>query len=79
MSTPNTINYGGEAFPSNGHHHLHRPRMSLRAYFAGEVLKGIYANSGINPCSWTGSELKDRASLSLEQADALIAELNKTH
>jgi hypothetical protein len=73
MSTPNTINDGGEAFPSNGHHHLHRPGMSLRAYFAGQALSGILANTTAVDLS-EGSVAK--ASVTL--ADALIAELNKT-
>jgi hypothetical protein len=48
--------------------------MSLRAYFAGQALTGLLANS---EGERTFHEI-DWAVCAVRQADALIAELNKT-
>jgi hypothetical protein len=79
MNRPTTINDGGPAFPvpdvyhPNGQIEYGSPGMSLRAYFAGQALSGILANTTAVDLS-EGSVAK--ASVTL--ADALIAELNKT-
>jgi hypothetical protein len=79
MNTPNTINDGGEAFPSNGYPHLHRPGMSLRAYFAGQALTGIIqAATNAHYTRNASSPDEVLAKWAVEIADALIAELNKT-
>jgi hypothetical protein len=87
MNTPNTINDGGEAFPSNGPHHLQRPGMSLRAYFAGQALVGELAASStkesvaalIKAAKESGNTAEQHIVIQcVRYADALIAELNKT-
>ena len=70
MSRPNN---GGPAFPNKGDNtpgHEIYDGMSLRAYFAGQVVAEIYSQEGY--------ETSEAASVAVEIADALIAELNKT-
>lgn len=80
MSTPTTINDGGEAFPSNRHHHLHRPRMSLRAYFAGQAMQSILQATISADLHASAQTPPDDVIVkwAVSVADALIAELNKT-
>ncbi len=80
MNRSTTINDGGPAFPvpdvyhPNGQIEYGSPGMSLRAYFAGQALTGLLANS---EGERTFHEI-DWAVCAVRQADALIAELNKT-
>ncbi len=79
MNRPTTINDGGPAFPftptdRTGQCGPVEPGMSLRAYFAGQALTGLLANS---EGERTFHEI-DWAVCAVRQADALIAELNKT-
>ena len=80
MSTPTTINDGGSAFPiPYGQVMCNEGKgMSLRAYFAGEVIKGIYASGDLNLRTSAEANLSERSRLAITQADSLIAELNKT-
>lgn len=84
MSTPNTINDGGPAFPiphdvqaglKNGTFGIlyRHTGMSLRAYFAGQAMQGLLtqpAEPEFGP--------RHFAQAAVAAADALIAELNKT-
>ena len=80
MSAPNTINDGGPAFPVPDSHHASGQvqygfnGMSLRAYFAGQALNGMLSNSNLKAVSNVVI-----AECATEYADAMIAELNKSH
>jgi hypothetical protein len=81
MTTPNTVNDGGEAFPWYLGEYAGAGRgMSLRAYFAGQAMQGILTAVTNAHLHYKGSTPSDQivAQWAVEAADALIAELNKT-
>lgn len=70
------INDGGYAFPTNSG--LTYTGMSLRAYFAGQVLTGLISASSHPNATGPGQYPVEKwAEWSCELADALIAELAK--
>jgi hypothetical protein len=70
---------GGSAFPINerncdGGHFYSNLGMTLRDYFAGQVLVGL-----IDAGTWSGANYTaERARFAYEQADAMIAERAKS-
>ena len=49
-----------------------RPGMTLRDWFAGQVLAGLMADEGMNHCRWA-----EYAKCSYDAADAMLAEREK--
>lgn len=64
-------NANDEAF-GHGADNGHCPGLTKREYFAGLAMQGLLASDGKREC-----EEDTVASWSVQQADALIAELNK--
>jgi hypothetical protein len=62
------IKDGGQAFPSSEYH-----GMTLRDWFAGQALAGLFADAPLNPdVLWS-----DVSRAAYEVADAMIAERGK--
>ena len=69
----NKINNGGPAFPiPHQNVNFSKPGMTLREWFAGQVLAGFCANQMSNDFT-----VEVIARLAYAQADAMIAEGNK--
>jgi len=79
MSNQNPVNDGGPAFPvpmvphdsQGGHTEVRWQGMSMRAYFAGQALAGMLADSEYS------DTIVNMAETAVRCADALIAELEK--
>jgi len=65
---------GGPAFPSVDPVHTLERGMTLRDYFAGQVLEGMHARDTYDPAQKTPQQ---RAALAYLDADAMIAERAK--
>ena len=70
---------GGPAFPTladNGHA-MNQDGMTLRDWFAGKVVQGLWANATALAQMPLGSEAAAIASVAYEVADAMLKERSK--
>ena len=70
---------GGPAFPTladNGHA-MNQDGMTLRDWFAGKVVQGLWANATALAQMPAGSEAAAIASVAYEVADAMLKERSK--
>jgi len=66
----------GPAFPVNGPNG-DSPGMTLRDWFAGQIVIGLEVNIGANAWGSSKSGQQRRATYCYELADAMLAERNK--
>lgn len=70
---------GGPAFPTladNGHA-MNQDGMTLRDWFAGKSMQGIWSNAAALAQMPKGAEAKSIASVAYEMADAMLEERSK--
>ena len=76
-------NDGGPAFPTVRNHEVldervPYPGMTLRDWFAGQALTGMFASEGAGPSEMSWGDLPDMAQHAYRTADAMLAERRKT-
>ena len=73
---------GGPAFPAQWESPISGDPMqslgmTLRDYFAGQALAGMFASEGVGPEGSTWGEIPDVAQHAYRMADAMLAERDK--